>query len=523
MLRLEGKSAIGIHSQAPQPSPGSTFFPPSASLATNLSMDHLDSLVTDQDDEGGDRTSPDQEQPMASSGPFDIDDIEDDGTTGDADEPVGKRRKLTEESGGGDTDGSPSFLSDEAHIDAAGPSSSWVDQGVSAALNPLPGVQGGLPAPTPLSTLQSQKLQPQQHFQSPIGRTSSQFSGGGPSALSVPVASMPGLQGMGMRSNSSLSAGNAENNSIFPHSMPAASAATLQQRWMQNQAMMMATNTPGMLNMPYGNAPVSHQVSAPTNYAQSASGMVISPQVYQQMMFHNQLAAYGMTPQGMVGPIQSLQQQSANLMVPAVMLPQPSALGGGTVAGPTDRAAYSMGSPKTTAGKTHAAASANLKSADDATTTPEDNSNLTGRRPMPVFMSCDEESLSEYQCLVRKQIELFEARTEDVESNAKGRNKPIVLGQVGIRCRHCRLLSPKSRSRGATYYPARLNGLYQAAQSMASGHLCYHCEHIPAVIRQELLVLRERKSSAGGGKKYWGDGVRILGVFEDESGLRFNR
>jgi hypothetical protein len=62
---------------------------------------------------------------------------------------------------------------------------------------------------------------------------------------------------------------------------------------------------------------------------------------------------------------------------------------------------------------------------------------LTGRNPVLLYMSCDDDSLSAYQCMVRRQIEIFEARTEDVESNAQGRNKPIVLGQVGIRCRHC--------------------------------------------------------------------------------------
>jgi len=187
---------------------------------------------------------------------------------------------------------------------------------------------------------------------------------------------------------------------------------------------------------------------------------------------------------------------------------------------------------------------------------------MSGRRPSLLFMPCDHDSLSEYQCLVRKQIEIFEATQQDVESSAKGRNRPIVLGQVsfhelhengiltgrrphtefltnkfrflivvtvvafycsqvGIRCRHCTALLPKNRTRGATYFPAKLSGLYQAAQSMASGHLCSHCGHILKDLREELLVLRERKSSAGGGKKYWADGLRVLGVIEDESGLRF--
>ena len=154
---------------------------------------------------------------------------------------------------------------------------------------------------------------------------------------------------------------------------------------------------------------------------------------------------------------------------------------------------------------------------------PATDSNLTGRSPIQLYITCDDDSLSEYQCVVRKNIELFEARREDVDSNAQGRNRPIVMGQVGIRCRHCTMLPPKHRARGAIYYPAKLYGLYQAAQNMASGHLCDHCQHVPATTRAELLKLKDRKSSAGGGKKYWADGVRVLGVFEDEDGLRFEK
>lgn len=57
------------------------------------------------------------------------------------------------------------------------------------------------------------------------------------------------------------------------------------------------------------------------------------------------------------------------------------------------------------------------------------DSRLTGRSPIVLYMSCDDESLSEYQCLVRKNIELFEATQIDADSNAQGRNKPIVMGK----------------------------------------------------------------------------------------------
>jgi len=79
----------------------------------------------------------------------------------------------------------------------------------------------------------------------------------------------------------------------------------------------------------------------------------------------------------------------------------------------------------------------------------------------------------------------------------------------------------KQRKRGSTYYPAKLSGVYQAAQNVTNIHLCVNCTRIPPDIREELLKLQSNKSSAGGGKNYWGDCAQIFGVYEDEHGLRF--
>ena len=123
--------------------------------------------------------------------------------------------------------------------------------------------------------------------------------------------------------------------------------------------------------------------------------------------------------------------------------------------------------------------------------------------------------------LVRKNVEVFEAREEDVASNAQGRNKPIVLGQAGIRCIHCAHVPPRDRARGAMYYPSKLDGLYQAAQNLANGHLLDGCPLVPAATREELKQSKDKKSSVGGGKAAWAERVHALGVFEDECGLRF--
>ena len=139
-----------------------------------------------------------------------------------------------------------------------------------------------------------------------------------------------------------------------------------------------------------------------------------------------------------------------------------------------------------------------------------------------LYNEFDVDILSDYQCLVRKNIEIFEAGASEIESTAKGRNKPILLGQVGIRCRHCSWMDPRTRKKGAMYYPAKLSGIYQAAQSLASSHLCNHCDQIPQELRKQLHILKERKSSAGGGKDYWSDSARIIGVLEDpERGLYY--
>jgi hypothetical protein len=138
-------------------------------------------------------------------------------------------------------------------------------------------------------------------------------------------------------------------------------------------------------------------------------------------------------------------------------------------------------------------------------------------------LACDDEHLSEYQIMVRKQLEVFEAQPEDVESNTQGRKKQVALGQVGIRCKHCASLPLRQRGRGAVYYPAKLQGVYQAAQNMASSHLCESCQCIDDPLKMDLKTLRERRDTASGGKQYWADGARALGLYEADDGLRLNR
>jgi hypothetical protein len=96
---------------------------------------------------------------------------------------------------------------------------------------------------------------------------------------------------------------------------------------------------------------------------------------------------------------------------------------------------------------------------------------LTNRSPIPLVMEYDEQVLNEYQCLLRKQIELFETGPDDVKGKAQGRNTPVQIGQVGIRCRHCVSIPRSARPKGSAYYSRTLVGMYQVSVVIISSVL----------------------------------------------------
>lgn len=144
-------------------------------------------------------------------------------------------------------------------------------------------------------------------------------------------------------------------------------------------------------------------------------------------------------------------------------------------------------------------------------------------RIMSLYMACDEDRLSEYQCLARKQMEVFSATYTDIKMTVQGRNRQILPGQVGIRCRFCSHIPIKKQARASVYYPSKLDCIYQAAQNMASVHLAKYCAYVPETIRNELLRhMKDRKSSAGGGKEYWAVSARSLGIVEIDGRLWYS-
>jgi hypothetical protein len=169
-------------------------------------------------------------------------------------------------------------------------------------------------------------------------------------------------------------------------------------------------------------------------------------------------------------------------------------------------------------------AAASIAAVNAPTTRPPNTSKV-------LYIEQDTYELSPYQCLVRKQIELFQQPKSLLQSEitTQGRNRPVVPGQVGIRCRHCGTAERNSRSKYAVLFPSQLLGVYQAAQNMANTHLLKTCKLIPEETRKELHKKRIRekgqktcKSAYGGGRHYWAETLRVLGVVEGlDRRLRF--
>jgi hypothetical protein len=138
----------------------------------------------------------------------------------------------------------------------------------------------------------------------------------------------------------------------------------------------------------------------------------------------------------------------------------------------------------------------------------------------------DQCRLSEFQYLLRHQIEVFEATDDDVATHVRGRNKLVTFGQVGIRCKYCAHLPVSRRQKGSTYFPSNMLGIYQAAQNMSNAHIqCGLCECMPNGVRLQFIYMMENRLGAtnhGAGRSYWSKSASLLGLVDTENhGIRF--
>ena len=154
--------------------------------------------------------------------------------------------------------------------------------------------------------------------------------------------------------------------------------------------------------------------------------------------------------------------------------------------------------------------------------------------PLPVKILAtprDRTFLTPVLCLIRRQLEAFAATPADVaERNRRGGTRQsISIGQVGLRCRHCKDLPPSQRARGSISYPNEIRLIYQSVRNWQRYHFKL-CTVMPLDVRLEYDRVRDtsRKSRGTTGLLKWIEAAQAIGLVDwthddgsEECGIKF--
>ena len=132
----------------------------------------------------------------------------------------------------------------------------------------------------------------------------------------------------------------------------------------------------------------------------------------------------------------------------------------------------------------------------------------------------DKEWLSDMDCFIRGNLEVFCATEDDVEVAQQDRKYPVLIGQVGIRCIHCALTNNGTGARGpAVSFPYSINGIYESVREFQRLHLD-SCTNLPKGVKSRLLGFRGCSSLSSVLRKYYILAARGLGMHDTPEGIR---
>jgi hypothetical protein len=130
----------------------------------------------------------------------------------------------------------------------------------------------------------------------------------------------------------------------------------------------------------------------------------------------------------------------------------------------------------------------------------------------------DKEWLSDTDCFIRRQLEVFCATEDDVDAAVSDRKYPVQAGQVGIRCIHCALTKEGANGQ-AVAYPFSISGIYEAAREFQRLHL-ENCENLPLSAKTKLVSLKGSSSLSSVLRKYFVLAAKALGLRDTVSGIQ---
>jgi hypothetical protein len=133
----------------------------------------------------------------------------------------------------------------------------------------------------------------------------------------------------------------------------------------------------------------------------------------------------------------------------------------------------------------------------------------------------DKISLSETLCIVRENIEVFIATEADVKAPAPGRKRPVVIGQVGLRCIHCRSATHQSEKvKRAVCFPSSIKRIYRTVIDMKLDHF-KACRFVPIDLKMKLEQLKATNArSTGTTMQYFVSAAKRMGMVDGSHGIR---
>jgi hypothetical protein len=144
----------------------------------------------------------------------------------------------------------------------------------------------------------------------------------------------------------------------------------------------------------------------------------------------------------------------------------------------------------------------------------------TGKPLLLLALPQDRIALSETLCVVRENIEVFEATQNDVDAPAPGRKHAVVVGQVGLRCIHCRYTTKCSdRVKRAVCYPSSIKRIYRTVIDMKLDHFS-QCKYVPISLKERLDKLKAiHTRSTGTTMQYFIHAAHTLGMEDGDCGV----
>lgn len=108
-----------------------------------------------------------------------------------------------------------------------------------------------------------------------------------------------------------------------------------------------------------------------------------------------------------------------------------------------------------------------------------------------------------------------------MEAPAPGRKHAVVVGQVGLRCIHCRHTTRSSeRVKRAVCYPSSIKRIYRTVIDMKLDHFL-HCRFVPDTLKDTLNALKANNTrSTGTTMQYFIRAAGTIGMVDGPSGVR---